>query len=92
MDFGILTSHWETISAVVLALGGIATAVRMKAYTQAAALALNLVKDVVKKELDEESERVVLADLVYANLPLWSKKLVTQKQMEEIVESAFKQL
>ena len=90
--FAFLWAHWVSFTAVFVATPALFVALRSKAYYAFFTLALQLVKQVAKEELEGPEKRKWVVDNGYEALPVWAKQLVTKEKLGEWVEKAYQQL
>jgi hypothetical protein len=67
-------------------------ALKSRAYAQFFGLALQLVREVAIKELDNTEKRKWVVEEAYKAAPLWATKMVTKLQVEQIAEQAYQLL
>ena len=89
--FEVLVRNWPSL----LALGGFLVMMARGKATQAAIaeavkVTTILATDVAYELLDNKQRREKAIEVVYANLPLWAKKMLSQDDLEMAVEQGWK--
>lgn len=87
-----ISQHWDSIVAVCTALVVGYQALKTREYAKIWPTLLELIKGVADKELSGPEKRKEVATELNKILPLWLKPMVSETELEKLVEQAYQYL